>query len=150
MTRRRLTLPVSVDAFENISGLGVRATVDGKKVLVGTSRLMKENNIILGELESTIDTYLRRGDTLMILAVDGSIQAVIGARDPIKPHAIEAIERLRASGIEIAMITGDNRMTADIVARQLGIERVFAEVLPEDKANYVKQLQREGKFTAMV
>lgn len=86
----------------------------------------------------------------MILAVDGAIRSVIGAQDPIRAHAREAVERLQALHIEIAMITGDNQMTADIVARSLGIERVFAEVLPGDKAEYVKQLQHEGKYTAMV
>ena len=86
----------------------------------------------------------------MILAVDGTIKAVIGAADPIKPTAIKAVERLKALGIEIAMITGDNKMTADKVASQIGIERVFAEVMPADKASYVKKLQQEGKFTAMV
>ena len=82
----------------------------------------------------------------MILAVDGTIKAVIGAADPIKPNAIKAVERLKALGIEIAMITGDNKMTADKVASQIGIERVFAEVMPADKASYVKKLQQEGKL----
>lgn len=86
----------------------------------------------------------------MILAVDGAIKAVIGAQDPIKQNAIKAVERLKALGIEIAMITGDNKTTADKVASQIGIERVFAEVMPADKAGYVKKLQKEGKFTAMV
>lgn len=86
----------------------------------------------------------------MILAVDGAIRAVIGGQDPIRTQAREAVRRLQSLGIEIAMITGDNQMTADIVARQLGIERVFAEVLPGDKAEYVRRLQREGKYTAMV
>ncbi|MFZ2523516.1 MAG: copper-translocating P-type ATPase [Minisyncoccia bacterium] len=148
--KRGLTLPESVDKFENLSGLGVKAIVDGKSVLIGTVRLMKESNIALGTLEKKINEFLERGETIMILAVGGAIKAVIGAADPIKPNAIKAVERLKLLGIEIAMITGDNKMTADKVASQIGIERVFAEVMPADKASYVKKLQQEGKFTAMV
>src|SRR3990167_3855614 len=147
---RGLTLPESVDKFENLSGLGVKAIVEGKHVLIGTVKLMKESNIALGTLETKITEFLGRGETIMILAVDGKIKAVIGAADPIKPNAIKAVERLKALGIEIAMITGDNKMTAEKVAIQIGIERVFAEVMPADKASYVKKLQEEGKFTAMV
>jgi len=147
---RGLTLPESVLKFENLSGLGVKAVVDGKSVLIGTVRLMKESNITLGTLDKKVNEFLERGETIMILAVDGAIKAVIGAADPIKPNAIKAVERLKALGIEIAMITGDNKMTAEKVASQIGIERVFAEVMPADKASYVKKLQQEGKFTAMV
>ncbi len=150
LKRRGLTLPVSVNKFENLSGLGVKAIVDGKSVLIGTVKLMKESNVALGSIENKINEFLEKGETIMILAVDGEIKAVIGAEDPIKPNAIKAVERLKALGIEIAMITGDNKMTAEKVASQIGIERVFAEVMPEDKATYVKKLQQEGKFTAMV
>ena len=150
LKKRNLTLPESVLKFENLSGLGVKAIVDGKNVLIGTVKLMKDSNIALGGLEQKINEFLERGETIMILAVDGTIKAVIGAADPIKPNAIKAVERLKALGIEIAMITGDNKMTADKVASQIGIERVFAEVMPADKASYVKKLQEEGKFTAMV
>ncbi len=147
---RGLTLPESVLKFENLSGLGVKAVVDGKSVLIGTVRLMKESNIALGTLDKKVNEFLERGETIMVLAVDGAVKAVIGAADPIKPNAIKAVERLKALGIEIAMITGDNKMTAEKVASQIGIERVFAEVMPADKASYVKKLQQEGKFTAMV
>lgn len=150
LTNRNLKLPEKVEKFENLSGLGVKAIVEGKNVLVGTVRLMTERNIALGSLEQKINEFLERGETIMILAVDGAIKAVIGAADPIKPNAIKAVEQLKKLGIEIAMITGDNKMTAEKVARQIGIERVFAEVMPADKASYVKKLQAEGKFTAMV
>ena len=150
LKKRGLTMLESVDKFENLSGLGVKAIVDGKSVLIGTVKLMKESNIALSTLEGKINEFLERGETIMILAVDGVIKAVIGAADPIKPNAIKAVERLKALGIEIAMITGDNKMTAEKVASQIGIERVFAEVMPADKASYVKKLQQEGKFTAMV
>ena len=111
---------------------------------------MKENNIALDKLEQKINEFLERGETIMILAVEGAIKAVIGAADPIKPNAIKAVERLKRLGIEIVMITGDNTMTAEKVASHLGIERVFAEVMPAEKASYVKKLQQEGKCTAMV
>lgn len=150
LKKRGLTLPASVDKFENLSGLGVKAVVDGKPVLIGTIKLMKTSNIDLGELGQKVNEYLQRGETIMILAVDGAIKAVIGAADPIKPSAIKTVQRLKKLGIEIAMITGDNKLTAEKVASQIGIERVFAEVMPEDKASYVKKLQGEGKFTAMV
>ena len=147
---RGLTLPETVEKFENLSGLGVKAIVGGRPVLIGTVRLMKESGVALGHLEQKINEFLEKGETIMILAVDGAIKAVIGAADPIKPNAVKAVERLKALGIEIAMITGDNKMTAEKVASQIGIERVFAEVMPADKASYVKKLQQEGKFTAMV
>lgn len=150
LKKRGLTLPESVDKFENLSGLGVKAIVGGKQILIGTVKLMKENNISLGNLENKVNEFLEKGETIMILAVDGSIKAVIGAADPIKPNAIKAIEHFKKLGIEIAMITGDNKLTAEKVASQIGIERVFSEVMPEDKAGYVKKLQQEGKFTAMV
>ena len=147
---RKLELPQSVEKFENLSGLGVKAVVENKNILVGTVKLMRENRVVLGSLEQKINEFLDRGETIMVLAVDGAIKAVIGAADPIKPNAKEAIQKMRGLGIEIAMITGDNKTTAEKVAEQIGIERVFAEVMPEDKASYVKKLQGEGKFTAMV
>lgn len=150
LKKRGLTLPESVEKFENLSGLGVKAVVEGKRVLIGTTKLMRESDVSLGALEQKIDEFLERGETIMILAVEGAVKAVIGAADPIKPNAVQAVERFKALGIEIAMITGDNRLTAEKVAGQIGIGRVFAEVMPEDKASYVKKLQQEGKFTAMV
>ena len=150
LKNRKLELPQNIDKFENLSGLGVKAVVEGKNVLIGTTKLMKESSISLGELEPKINKFLERGETIMVLAVDGVIKAVIGAQDPIKPTAIKMVERLKALGIEIAMITGDNKMTAEKVASQIGIGRVFSEVMPADKASYVKKLQQEGKFTAMV
>ncbi|KKT81746.1 MAG: copper-translocating P-type ATPase [Candidatus Yonathbacteria bacterium RIFCSPLOWO2_01_FULL_43_27] len=150
LKKRDLILPESVDKFKNLSGLGVKAVVDGKQLLIGTVRLMKEQGIALGILEQKINEFLEKGETIMILAVDGSIKAVIGVVDPIKPNAIKTVESLKALGIEIAMITGDNKNTAENVASRIGIERVFAEVIPADKASYVKKLQEEGKFTAMV
>ncbi|MBI2798034.1 copper-translocating P-type ATPase [Candidatus Saccharibacteria bacterium] len=148
--RRKLKLPSGLSGFNNISGHGVEATVEGKKVLVGTAKLMNDRNVDLKPLNNDIDRLLKNGKTLIIAAINGQAAGVLAASDPAKPTAKKAIEAMTRLGLEVVMITGDNRQTADIIARQLGIKRVFAEVLPEDKANYVKKLQKEGKFTAMV
>lgn len=147
---KNFSLPEKVEKFENLSGLGVKAIVNGKNVLVGTVKLMKENNVAIKPIENDIQSFLERGETIMMLAVDRKIKAVVGAADPIKVNAKKAIERMNELGIETAMITGDNERTAEAVAKKLGINRVFAEVMPEDKASYVKKLQKEGKFVAMV
>lgn len=148
--KRRLELPTRVEHFENLSGLGVRAKVEGKRLLVGTMKLMKQNGIDTSGLQGEIDRMVGNGETIMLLSVEGSTAAVIGAADPVKPTARAAIERLNELGIETAMITGDNQETAEAVAKAVGIKRVFAEVLPEEKAKFVKKLQEEGKFVAMV
>lgn len=147
---RNIELPTQVEQFENLSGLGVKAVIEEKHVLVGTAKLMRENNVAMDQLQSSIDELLTSGNTIMILAIDGKVTAVVGAADPIKQHAQQAIQRLNDLGIETAMITGDNERTAHVVAKKVGITRVFADVMPQDKANYVKKLQDEGKFVAMV
>ena len=151
LKRDKLAFPAKVEKFQNLSGLGVKAVIDGKDILVGTVRLMKENNInIEVSLEEKINEFLERGETIMILAIDSKAVAVIGAADPIRLNAKKTIEQLNGLGIETVMITGDNKKTAEAVAKSLQIKRVFAEVMPEDKATYVKKLQEEGKFVAMV
>ncbi|MFY9228281.1 MAG: copper-translocating P-type ATPase [Candidatus Microsaccharimonas sp.] len=147
---RNLQMPLDIKEFNNIAGHGVEAIVENRKVLIGTAKLMRDRNIKLGSLEKDIDELLAEGKTLMIAAIDGRIAGVLAASDPAKATSKKAIKAMQDLGLEVAMITGDNQQTADIVAKQLGITRVFAEVLPEDKANYVKKLQDEGKFTAMV
>ena len=147
--QRSLTLG-TVTEFLNLAGLGVEANVDGTKVLVGTERLMQERQISTKPIQVDIQRLLEAGKTLMIGAVDGKIAGVIAASDELKPTAPRAVAAMKELGLEVVMITGDNQKTADKVAKQLGIVRYFAEVLPEDKSNYVKKLQAEGKFTAMV
>lgn len=136
--------------FANLSGHGVEAVIDGKKVLVGTARLMKDRKVDLSSIQKEIDSLLNDGKTLMIASIDGRVSGILAASDPPKETAKQSVAAMKKMGLEVAMITGDNQKTADAVAKQLGIERVFAEVLPEDKASYVKKLQSEGKFTAMV
>jgi Cu2+-exporting ATPase len=136
--------------FNNLSGMGVEAVVDKKKILVGTEKLMRDRLISMTHIRADIDRLLNEGKTLMIAAVDGKIAGLIAAADPVKDTSKGTIDAMKRLGIEAIMITGDNKKTAQAVARQLGIDRFFAEALPEDKSKYVKQLQSEGKFTAMV
>jgi len=148
--RRQLQLPTRIERFENLSGLGVRASIEGKEVLVGTVKLMKQSGIDTAPLQEKLDQLVEKGETIMVLAVDGRVIATIGAADTVKPTAKVAVSRLNQLGIETAMITGDNPATAQAVAKTVGIKRVFADVLPQDKATFVKKLQDEGKFVAMV
>ncbi len=149
-TRRKTVIPEKVTEFKSLAGLGVEATVEGKHILVGTQKLMQERKVDLMPLQKDIDRLLSEGKTLMILAINGKIAGVAAAQDPIKPTAKIAIERMQELGLEVAMITGDNKQTAEAIGRELSIKRIFAEVMPQDKAKYVKQLQDEEKFVAMV
>ncbi len=157
---RGLTVSTQVEKFKNLAGHGVEAVVDGKHVLVGTVKLMNDWKVDTTPLQNDIDRLLSEGKTIMVLAVsakgrsasgrDHKIAGVAAASDPIKVNAKIAIERMKEFGLEVAMITGDNKKTAEAIGKQLGIDRIFSEVLPADKASYVKKLQQEGKFTAMV
>jgi Cu2+-exporting ATPase len=148
--RRKLSVDGEVTGFENLAGHGVRATVSGREVVVGTAKLMRGRGIDLAPVQAHLDRLLAGEKTIMLVAVDGRVAGVAAAADLIRETSRRAVEGLRQLGIEVAMITGDNRQTAQAVAGQLGIQRVFAEVLPEQKADYVKQLQQERKFVAMV
>ncbi|MCC6563754.1 copper-translocating P-type ATPase [Candidatus Uhrbacteria bacterium] len=148
--RRGVAVPENISAFEAIGGHGVRASVDGKNVLAGTEKLMRDRGVALDALQSEIDRLLATGNTISILAVEGVVAGVIGVADKIKPSAKRAIAGMQALGLEVAMITGDHEQVAKAIADELGIKRYFAQVLPEEKASYVKKLQEEGKFVAMV
>ena len=150
LDRRGLANDLTVDEFENLAGFGIRAHVGGRDVLVGAQRLLERYSVELGPLQPEVDRLLSEGKTLVLVAIDGHAAGVLAAADTVRPTAARAIADLKAIGIEPVMMTGDSRRTAEAVARQVGIDRVFAEVLPEDKANGVRQLQSEGKFTAMV
>lgn len=148
--KRKVDVPKKVEQFKNLAGHGVEAVVEGKHVLVGTVKLMSDRKVDLRSLQNDIDGLLSEGKTIMLLAVDNKIAGVAAASDPVKENAKKAITRMKELGLEVAMITGDNKKTAEAIGKQLNIDRVFSEVLPEDKASYVKKLQQEGKFTAMV
>jgi len=139
-----------VEKFEALGGHGMRGMVEKRLVLVGTERLMRDNAIDMTPLAQDMERLLDEGNTVALLAVDGKAAGVVGIADAIKPTAKKAVAGMRALGLEVAMITGDHPKIAQAVARELGITRVFAQVLPQDKASYVKKLQEEGKFVAMV
>src|SRR3989475_2788636 len=139
--RRHLQLPAGTEHFENLSGLGVRASIEGKEVLVGTVKLMKQSGIDTGPLQERISQSVERGETIMVLAVDGGAVAAIGAADTVKPTAKVAVSRLNQLGIETAMITGGKRTTPEAGARNVGVKRGFAGVLPQKKAAFVQKLQ---------
>jgi len=136
--------------FNAMPGLGIEAVVDGKKILLGNLKLIQEHKLILNELEFKANELVSAGKTVMFLSVDGQGAGLIALADTIKPEAQKVVHQLHKMGIEVAMVTGDNRRTAEAIARQAGIDRVFAEVLPEHKADEVKKLQSEGKIVAMV
>jgi Cu2+-exporting ATPase len=142
--------PGNAARFEAVAGHGIRAEVDGHAVLVGNRKLMDEGRVDVFRVEDRAAALAEDGKTPMFVALDGEPAGIVAVADTIKPSARETLRRLKQMGIEAVMITGDNKRTAEAVARELGIERVFAEVLPADKARYVEQLQREGRRVAMV
>jgi len=142
-----LTQPQS---FEADAGRGVRAIVDGRQVRVGSPRFLREEGVDLSAFEGEIAALQNRARTAVVVAVDGQPAGLIGVADTVKEGSREAVAALREMGLEVVMITGDNEMTAQAIAREVGIERVLAEVLPDQKVNAVKQLQAEGKRVAMV
>ena len=135
--------------FQAVPGHGIQVTVQGRKVLLGNRKLMTDRNTELF-LEEEAERLAQEGKTPMFVAVDGKVAGIIAVADTVKPSSKKAVEELHALGIETVMITGDNKRTAQAVAKQIGIDRVLAEVLPEDKANEIKKLRAEGKKTAMV
>jgi P-type Cu+ transporter len=146
---RNLTL-TDPTAFEAVPGYGVLATVEAHKLAIGNLKLMQREGIALGRLESQAAQLADQGKTPMYVAVDGQAAGIIAVADTVKADSAEAIAALHRMGIEVVMITGDNRRTAEAIARQVGVDRVLAEVLPEDKAHNVHLLQAEGKKVAMV
>ncbi|MFA5770814.1 MAG: copper-translocating P-type ATPase [Patescibacteria group bacterium] len=148
--KRKIVIPTQIEKFNSISGHGIEATVEGKHVLVGNLKLMKDRGVDPSLLMNEIDRLLDEGKTLMLIAIDGKMGGVVAVADPIKQTAKIAIEKMKELGLEVAMITGDNKKTAEAIGKELGINRIFSEVLPEEKSNYVKKLQDEGKFVAMV
>ncbi|MBI3738997.1 MAG: heavy metal translocating P-type ATPase [Chloroflexi bacterium] len=146
---RKLEL-AEVKDFEAIPGHGVSAKVEGRSVLIGNLKLMNREKIALGSLEEKSKSIADDGKTPMFIALDGKAAGIIAVADTVKEDSAEAIKALQSLGIEVVMITGDNRRTAEAIGRKVGIARVLAEVLPEDKAKNVQLLQTENKKVAMV
>lgn len=141
---------MKVDKFTAIPGHGIEVQIEGSPILLGNRKLMLDRNIGLEQLESDSDRLASEGKTPMYIAMQDKIAGIIAVADVVKESSASAIKKLHTMGIEVAMITGDNRRTAEAIAKQVGIDRVLAEVLPQDKANEVKKLQAEGKKVAMV
>lgn len=139
-----------VGEFQSITGRGIEAAIENITVLVGNKKLMDERNISLSELSEASDRLAEEGKTPMYVAFDGKLAGIIAVADVVKQSSKAAIEKLHSMGIQVAMITGDNKKTAAAIAKQVGIDRVLAEVLPQDKSNEVKKLQEEGQKVAMV
>jgi Cu+-exporting ATPase len=139
------------EEFAAISGHGIKAHVDGRQIAIGNLRLMRSvTEQDLTEHEAQMATLEHDGKTVMLLAVDGQVVGMIAVADTVKEEAREAVEALKKMGIQVTMLTGDNQRTAQAIARQVGIERVIADVLPDDKVNEVKSLQAGGSLVAMV
>jgi Cu+-exporting ATPase len=138
------------DGFQSVTGKGIKVTVDGRDVLVGNGRLLTDAGVDTTALEADLARLSEEGKTPMLVAVDGAPAGVVAVADTVKDSSADAIAALQRLGLEVVMITGDNRRTAAAIARQVGVTRVLAEVLPEDKALQVRRLQAEGKRVAMV
>lgn len=141
--------PEAVESFEAIPGQGIEAVIKGRSMLLGNKKLMDNRGIEI-TLQEESDSLAEEGKTPMFIAIDGKLAGIIAVADVMKANSRKAIEALHMMGIEVVMITGDNKRTAAAIARQAGIDRVLAEVLPQDKANEISKLQGEGKKVAMV
>jgi Cu+-exporting ATPase len=145
---RKIVLADATD-FDSVTGKGVQGKVDDKDVALGNRVMMQHLGIDPGPLSEQAESLRREGQTAMFVAIDGKLAGLIGVADPIKESSQEAVHLLHESGLELVMLTGDSKTTADAVAKKLGIDRVEAEVLPEQKAEVIKKLQSEGKKVAM-
>ncbi len=141
---------LNIENFKAIAGFGIKVFIDDKKVLMGNDKLMNKENINIENYNSDMDKLSKEGKTPMYVAYDNKLLGIIAVADKLKNESIEAIKRLHKLGIKTAMITGDNKNTANSVAKEAGIDIVFAEVLPEEKSNEVKKLQDQGLTVAMV
>ena len=140
----------SSETFEAIPGFGIESVVEGKHLLIGTRRLMKKFNIDIEEVSKSMEELEREGKTAMLIAINKEYAGIVAVADTVKDTSKAAIARLKKMGLDVVMITGDNTQTAQAIAKQVGIDHVIAEVLPEGKAEEVKQLQGQGKKVAMV
>lgn len=136
--------------FRSIPGKGIEAYIEDRKILLGTRKLMEENSIPFEGLEAEMRKFEENGKTAMLVALEDKAIGIVAVADTLKENSKEAVETLKKMGIEVVMITGDNAVTAGAIAAEVGIPRVLAEVLPEDKANEIKKLQKEGKLVGMV
>ncbi len=140
---------LATSEFQSLTGRGVTGRVDGRGVSIGNQKLLEESGVAIGNLAERADAMRADGQTVMFVAIDGKPAGLIGVADPVKDTTPEAIRELHAEKLQVVMLTGDNKTTAEAVARKLGIDRIVAEVLPEQKTDVVKKLQAEGRVVAM-
>ncbi|WP_332694738.1 heavy metal translocating P-type ATPase [Halalkalibacter lacteus] len=140
----------NTEQFEAIPGHGIRAAIDGNNLLIGTRKLLEEEGIVYENAIETMIGLESEGKTTMLIAVNGHYEGIVAVADTVKETSKQAISRMRKLGLEVIMLTGDNKRTAEAIGRQVGIEHVVAEVLPEEKSAVIEKLQREGKKVAMV
>jgi len=136
--------------FKAIEGHGIEARVDGRNVILGNIKLMKDRGIDIKDLEKKAEEFAGEGKTPIYVSLDGKSAGLIAVADPLKESSVEALEKLKKLGLKVVMLTGDNRKTAEAIARKAGIDEVLPEVLPEDKVHEIKRLQSEGRRVAMV
>lgn len=141
---------IKTHSFHALPGHGIEVTIENDTLLLGNKKLMIDRGISLEAVETASDTLAGEGKTPMYIAKDGQIAGIIAVADTVKANSLKAVEKLHKMGLEVVMITGDNKRTAEAIAKQVGIDRVLSEVLPEEKANEVKKLQTEGRIVAMV
>ena len=147
-TERQLVLGVAED-FDSPVGKGVTGSVDGRRLIIGSHRIMEEAHIDVSALTSQAEAMRGEGATVIFIAIDGRVGGLLAISDPIKTTTPDAVQALLKAGVRVVMLTGDNKTTADAVARKLGITEVEAEILPEDKSKIVKRLREEGRIVAM-
>ncbi|KQT95469.1 copper-transporting P-type ATPase [Rhizobium sp. Leaf453] len=147
-TERQLVLGVAED-FDSPVGKGVTGSVDGRRLIIGSHRIMEEAHIDVSALTSQAEAMRGEGATVIFVAIDGRVGGLLAISDPIKTTTPDAVQALLKAGVRVVMLTGDNKTTADAVARKLGITEVEAEILPEDKSKIVKRLREEGRIVAM-
>ena len=146
----RGAVPAAVENFRSIPGKGVEGSIGGRMYIAGNQRLMEERHISLANVQKRLETLADEGKTPMIFADDAGVLGMISVADVVKPTSREAVRQLKAMGIHVVMLTGDNRRTAEAIRRQMDIDKVIAEVLPQDKEREIAALQKEGKTVAMI
>ena len=149
-TRQRDLMIPSLSHFEAVAGHGIRGSVNNKEVLLGNRRLFQRESVDIKAAEHLMASLESKGKTAMLISLEHQLIGIVAVADTLKPEAQEAISLLKGINVEVVMLTGDNQRTADSIAKQLGIDRVIAEVLPSDKAKVIKDLQKQGKVVAMV
>ena len=146
---RSLQIGRASDA-KNVPGAGVTATFDGKTVLVGNAKMLQDSGIELGSAKTIGEELATNGRSLVYVAAEGKVLGVVGITDRVRPSSAQAITKLKELGVEPILMSGDNKQTAERVAREVGIDRVYSQVRPEEKVRYVKELQSQGKIVGMV